>query len=167
MHRIRRAWKWAAKQQLVSATTYHSLLTVDALKAGRTDAKESKPVKPVPEALVNAVQAHVAPQVWSMIQLQLLTGARPGEVCIMRGCDLDTSGRVWTYTPKEHKTQHHGHQREIYIGPAAQAVLKPWLKLDTQAYLFSPAEAEAGRQQRRRKQRATPLYPSHVQQSTS
>ena len=34
-----------------------------------------------------------------MIEVQLLTGARPGEVLIMRGCDLDMTGDVWEFTP--------------------------------------------------------------------
>ena len=40
---------------------------------------------------------------------------------------LDRSGPVWVYTPRRHKTLHHGHTREIYLGPKAQAVLTPWL----------------------------------------
>lgn len=39
-----------------------------------------------------------------MVQMQLLTAARPGEVCIMRPCDIDRSGRIWVYKPKDHKT---------------------------------------------------------------
>ena len=50
-----------------------------------------EPVKPVPEAFVEAVRPHVAAQIWAMIELQRLTGMRSGEVAIMRSCDLDTS----------------------------------------------------------------------------
>ena len=32
-----------------------------------------------------------------MIQVQLLTGMRPGEVVSMRLCDLNMGGEVWTY----------------------------------------------------------------------
>ena len=39
-----------------------------------------------------------------MVQLQILTGARPGEVVITRPVDLDTTGKVWLYRPKTHKT---------------------------------------------------------------
>jgi integrase len=58
-----------------------------------------------------------------MIEPQQLTGMRPGEVTIMRTCDLDTSGRVWVYIPSHHKTAYHGHSRQIYLGLRAQAVL--------------------------------------------
>ena len=61
----------------------------------------------------------------------------------MRGIDLDTSSAIWTYRPSSHKTEHHGRQRVIRVGPRAQAVIRPWLKHDLDAYLFSPhAEAE-------------------------
>ncbi len=56
---------------------------------------------------------------------------------MMRSCDLDTSGRVWAYTPESHKTEHHGRERRIYLGPMAQKVLRPWLRPELSAYLFS------------------------------
>ena len=55
--------------------------------------------------------ARLSRQVEAIARLQLASGVRRGEVCIMRGCDLDTTGKVWVYRPQQHKTQHHGHQR--------------------------------------------------------
>jgi integrase len=95
-----------------------------------------------------------------MIEVQRLTGMRPGEVCRMRTCDLDTSGNVWVYTPADHKMLHRDRERIVYIGPRAQAVLRPWLKTDLGAYLFSPAEARAERYAAMRKMRKTPVQPS-------
>jgi hypothetical protein len=46
----------------------------------------------------------------------------------MRTRDVDTSGRVWSFTPEAHKTEHHGKERRIYLGPRAQTVLRPWLR---------------------------------------
>ena len=63
----------------------------------------------------------------------------------MRGCDLDRGGKIWLYRPQGHKTEHHGKTREIWIGPRAQDILTPFLKLDPNAYLFSPKDAEAHR----------------------
>ncbi len=94
-----------------------------------------------------------------MVQVQRLTGGRPGEVCAMRAGDLET-GDVWLYQPALHKTAHRGKTRVIAIGPKAQAVLKPFLKLDTQAYLFSPREAVARKQAERRAKRKTRVQPS-------
>jgi len=64
----------------------------------------------------------------------------------LRPIDLDTTGRVWTATLKEHKTQYKGRERTLYFGPKAQAILKEFMAdrpLD--AYLFSPREAEQAR----------------------
>lgn len=159
--RIRQIFKWAAAQEILPVTIYQALKTVPGLRAGRTDAVESKPVKPVPEAFVDAVNPFVSRQVWAMIELQRLTGMRPGEVCSMRTCDVNTQGNVWEYQPASHKTQHHGHAKVIFLGPRAQAVLKTWLKADLQAFLFSPAEALLEQIARRRENRKSPMTPSH------
>ncbi len=158
--RIVHLFKWAAEHELVPADTYHGLKTVSGLRKGRSEARETEPVKPAPEADVEAVRSFVARQVWAMIELQRFTGMRSGEVTSLRTGDLETSGRVWTYVPGRHKTTHRGQERTIYLGPRAQAVLKPWLRADRQAYLFSPKEAVAERQAERRRQRRTPMTPS-------
>jgi len=158
--RIRHAFKWAESEEMIPAGIYHGLMTVDGLRKGRTNAKETDPVKPVADALVDAIEPHVSRQVWAMVQLQRLTGMRPGEVVIMRMCDLDTSGRVWAYTPRWHKTEHHEKGRVIQIGPKAQAILKPWLKPELVAFLFSPAEARAERFATARARRKTKVQPS-------
>src|SRR5262249_17769482 len=113
--KIVRVFKWGTENELVTASVYHGLKAVSGLRKGRSEARESEPVKPVPEAFVQAVRPHVARQVWAMIQLQLFTGMRPGEVCQMRTCDVNTAGKVWTYIPQSHKTEHHGKGREIYL----------------------------------------------------
>ncbi len=95
-----------------------------------------------------------------MIQVQSLTGMRPGEVVIMRGCDLDTSGQIWSYVPASHKTEHHGRRRIIYIGPRAQQIIKQFLKPDVSEYLFSPRDAMDEFQSKRRANRQTPMTPS-------
>ncbi|MEX2113540.1 MAG: site-specific integrase [Pirellulales bacterium] len=138
-NRIRHIFKWAVENQLVEPTILHGLQAVAGLRAGRSRAKESAPVKPVPEAFVDAVLDHVSEQVAAMIQLQKITGMRSGEVTAMRGCDITMTGRVWVYAPEQHKTAWHGHQRQIYLGPKAQEIIKPFLQADLQAYLFAPA----------------------------
>jgi integrase len=162
VNRIRRIFKWAVESELVSSSVLHALQAVAPLRKGRSEARESDPVKPVPEAFVRAVLPHVSDQVSTMIQLQSLTGMRSGEVVIMRGCDLKTTGKVWTYTPSSHKTEHHGHERIVYLGPKAQRILKPWLKTHLTAFLFSPAEAEASRHAERRQVRQSPMTPSQA-----
>jgi integrase len=95
-----------------------------------------------------------------MVRLQLRTGARSGEIVVMRACDIDMTGEVWFYRPAQHKTAHHGHRREIAIGPIAQEIVKEFLKPDTTAYLFSPRDAVAERRTILRMKRKTKVQPS-------
>lgn len=135
--RIRRIYEWAVSEGLVSVVVYQTLLTLKGLQKGRTRAREGEPVKPVPDALVDAIQPHVRPVVWAMIELQRATGMRPGEALIMRGCDLNTSGSIWEYVPESHKTEHHDKSRMVMIGPRGQVILKPFLRTNLAEYLFS------------------------------
>jgi integrase len=102
-----------------------------------------------------------------MVRLQLLSGARPGEICSIRACDIDMTGRIWIFTPERHKGQHHSKARKVYFGPTAQSILREFLKTDLQAPLFTPIEAmeesNVGRRDRNaanRADRGTKLYPS-------
>jgi integrase len=157
---IVRSFKWAVAEEMVPPSVHHGLRAVTGLRRGRADVRESEPVKPVLDAFVDAIRPHVSRQVWTMVQLQRLSGMRPGEVCIMRTIDVDMSGQVWIYTPSEHKTEHHGKERRIYLGPAAQEILRPWLRPELTAYLFQPREAEAERRAEQRANRGTPVRPS-------
>ena len=109
--RIVRAFKWGVGEEIIPETVYRALAAVNGLEKGRTSAREMDAVKPVPEAHVEAVLPFVLPPVAAMIRLQLLTGARPGEVCALRGCDLDVTGPIWLYRPSSHKTKHRGKDR--------------------------------------------------------
>lgn len=157
VNRIRRMFKWAVENELVDPGILHALQAVASLKRGRSSARETSGVAPVPEASIEAAMLFLATPVQAMVQLQLLTGMRPGEVTAMRGQDLDTAGRLWTYRPSSHKTEHHSIERVIYLGPRAQAVVQPFLKKDLEAYLFSPADADAERRDKRHAARKTPL----------
>jgi len=91
-----------------------------------------------------------------MVRLQRFTGARPGEVCSLRPCDLDRSAQVWFYRPCEHKTEHHDKDRVIAIGPQAQQVLLPYLVRDSESCCFSPIESEERRRRKANAERTTP-----------
>ncbi len=142
-NRIKRVFRWAVEKELVPPSVDHGLRAVAGLKRGRSDAHETEPVRPVPEAFVDAVLPHVPAAVAAMIDVQRLTACRPGEVCAMRACDIDMSGRIWIYRPADHKTAWRGREKEIYIGPKAQEIIRPFLKPDLQAYLFAPRDKEA------------------------
>ena len=158
MHRVRAVFKWAASHELLPVTIYQALTTVEPLRRGRTVARESEPVRPVPQWMVDATLPHCSAPVAALIRLQLLTGARPGELLALRPCDIVTSAAVWVHEPAEHKTAHHGHTRSIFFGPRAKRILKPFLEgRATTAYLFSPIDAEAERRARMHAGRETPL----------
>jgi integrase len=161
---IKRVFRWAVKQELVPPSVYHGLQAVDGLRPGRCKARESKPVKPVADTVVHAAMKYLPPTVQAMVKLHELTGMRSGEMVILRGVDIETPGedRPWLYRPHRHKTQRHGHQRVVSIGPKAQEVLGPFLKADVQAYVFSPAQARAERNAAKRAGRKTKVQPSQV-----
>lgn len=153
--RAKRFFRWAVENELIPPSVYHALQAVAGLRRGRSAAPESEPIKPVPDDVINVVLPHVNRYVAAMIQLQRVTGMRPGEVTIMRGRDLARTGKIWTYTPASHKTEHHGRERNIFLGPRAQEILRPFLLDDGEAYLFSPRRAlEERREQVRQKSKA-------------
>ena len=154
---VRRMFRWGAENQLVPSGVHQGLQAVSGLRRGRSEARDPEPVRPVPEANIEAVLPRLPRQLRAMIQVQMLSGMRPGEVVIMRARDLDTSGKIWMYWPDSHKTEHHGHARIVYLGPRAQELIQPFLKRDLSAYLFSPTEAEAERRIHVHRRRRTPL----------
>ncbi|MHC4180949.1 MAG: tyrosine-type recombinase/integrase, partial [Planctomycetota bacterium] len=138
---IKRVFRWAAAHELVPVTVHQSLETVESIHKGRDPrVREGKGIKPAPHDDVQAVLSVVSPQIRAMIELQLLTGMRPDEVTIMRPCDIDRTGEVWTYVPESHKMEHRGIEKVIPLGPKAQEILAPWLDREATAYLFSPRE---------------------------
>jgi integrase len=143
--RIRAVFRWAVSQELLSSEIHHALTTLAPLKAGRTEAAESDPVRPVDEKVIEATLPHLSDQVQAMVQLQLVTGMRPGELITMRPRDIDRTTQPWQYRPPQHKTLHHGHERVIFLGRKAQAIITPYLLRPDDKTLFSPAEAEKQR----------------------
>jgi hypothetical protein len=98
---------------------------------------------------------------------------RPGEVIIMRTLDLDMTAKVWLYRPGsdrgrhgKHKTAWRGHQRNILIGPRAQEVLRPWLRLNLTEYLFQPKDGRAAHDAERRRMRKSKIPPSPARRRT-
>jgi integrase len=167
--RVRRLFRWAAAKKLVPISVHQSLATVEGLRAGRSEARETEPVRPVAEHVVEATLPFIRPQVAAMTRLQLLTGMRPGEVVVMRGMDLEAHGKVWAYRPGsdagpygKHKTAYRGRTRVILIGPRAQKVLRPWLRANLGEYLFQPRETMEEYWEERRRNRKTPMTPSQA-----
>lgn len=161
--RVKRLFKWGVENELVPPSVFHGLQAVAGLRRGRCGVRESEPVKPVPEAVVNGTLPHLSRQVRDMVRLQLLSGCRPGEICTLRPCDVDTSGDVWLFVPESHKMEHHDRTRTIFFGPRAQQVLAAWIdNRPADAACFSPREAEEERNAERRANRRSPMTPSQA-----
>lgn len=158
--RIKRAFRWAASQELVPVDVSTGLATVTGLRKGKSAARESRPILPVPQADIDATMLHLGPVVAAMVELQQLTGCRPGELVILRPCDVDRSRETWCYVPSRHKTENYGSDRRIYLGPKARRVLTPYLLRAGNAFCFSPAESEAKRHKVQREARRTRVQPS-------
>jgi integrase len=159
VNKVRRVFKWGVSMQLVPPAVHEALRTVPGLQRGRCKAREAAPVKPAPDDHVNATLPFLPAPVRAMVELQRLTGCRPGEAMAMRAADLTMSGPVWTYRPFKHKGQHRGRERIVFLGPQAQEVVRPFLTTNLEAYLFSPrAHVEATRAERaaKRKTKRTP-----------
>lgn len=161
---VKRMFKWGVENEIVPPSIHQGLLCVPGLKKGRSAARESQKVMPVADEVVDATLPYLWPPVRAMVQVQRLTGMRPGEVVIMRPCDIDRGKpKVWVYRPDSHKTEHHGIERVVILGPQAQAILKPFLEgRHSGKCLFSPREAMEFRWEQMRKERKSKVQPSQV-----
>ncbi|MFA7238403.1 MAG: site-specific integrase [Phycisphaeraceae bacterium] len=141
---IRTVYKWAVAEQLVPIEVWQALTAVSGLRRGEQGVNEGGTVKPVPLAHVDAIRPHVAPQVESLIDMMLLTGARAGEVVGLKLADLNTTGKIWTAAVADHKGAWRGKARTLYIGPKAQKVIQQYMPgRPVDVPLFSPKEANA------------------------
>ncbi|AMV36850.1 tyrosine-type recombinase/integrase [Planctomyces sp. SH-PL62] len=146
VNRIRRAWRWAASQELVPAATVGELGMLAPLAKNRTTAPESRGVGPVSEDRMRAALPFMPAAVAAMVEFQFLTGCRVGEVLSMRAAEIDRSVEPWVYRPGRCKTDHHEdlRARMIPIGPKAAQVLEPFLAAAGEGFVFDPRES-AGR----------------------
>jgi integrase len=148
---IKRAFKWATSEEQIPASVYHALQSVGGLKKGRSTARETAPILPVADSTVDRTVKHLSPVVTAMVRLQQRTGMRPGEICMLRPCDLTIQvDGAWVYRPASHKTEHHDRERRVYIGPEGQEILRPYLDREAEAFCFSPRESMAWHRERRR-----------------
>lgn len=165
IQRLRHLFKWAAARELVPASVHQSLCTLEPLRRGRSGARENPRVGPVPDELLDAVRPHLGRPVRALVELQLLTAARSGELLGLRPIDIEMDDRteIWTYRPEVHKNAYRDKERLIYFGPRAQEILRLFLAdRPTNAFLFSPREAESIRRRALHEARRTPLSCGNV-----
>lgn len=164
---VRRALKWLRRNNdptgkpWLTRDQFADIQEVETLKQSEAgDRPRKKPKRAVTAAEVELTAAHACPTIAAMMRLQLLTGARPGEVCRIRWQDIDKTPVVvanttcWTWYVDGAKTAHHGHETSYPLTPAAQGILEAFNGLPT-SYLFSPARAAAERSAAARAARTT------------
>lgn len=155
--RLTRIFRWAVAEELVPPSVIQALTAVPGLRKHRSEAPEPDPVLPVELSVVEKTIGFLPSVVADMVRVQLLTGARPGEVCGLTPGSVDRSGDVWEYRVRGHKTEHHGRSRIVYLGPEAQKILAPYLLRAADKHCFSPSEVVGQQRQNRHADRVTPL----------
>jgi integrase len=131
-----RIFRFAVENELVPPDVAHGLEAVKSLAKGRCEAPETVPVMPVDQDTIDATLPFLGVQYRAMVKIQLLLACRPGELVTMRPREIDRSQAVWVYTPRHHKTEHHGRGRFIPIGARARLLLSPWLPDDPDQFVF-------------------------------
>jgi integrase len=161
--RVRRVFRWAASEELVPASVPQALAMLQGLQRGRSKARDCEPIKPVPRGDVEATLPHLNRHLRTMVQLQMLTGMRPGEICRLTMAEVNESGDVWVWRPSEHKTAYRDGDRIILFGPRAQQVIREFqagLSEKSIGVLFSPRIAREERYRELRAKRKTKVPPS-------
>ncbi len=160
--RVKRIFSWGVGEELVPESVAGALQYVSQLDKGETTARETAPIKAVPDAVIDATLKFLPPTVDDMVDTQRLTGCRPSEICNLRWCDIDQSDDIWIYTPWEHKTEHKRKPRRIAVRPAAQLILERYRHRPAEEFVFSPRETVRIISERKRIARKTPVQPSQV-----
>jgi integrase len=170
VERLRRIFRWAVAEELVPPAVHAALVAVAGLRRGRTEAPDTEPVQPVADAIVGATVPFLGRHVRTMVELQRVTGMRPGEVCRMRLADIDRSVVPWVYKPSRHKTQHLGKSRSVMIGPRGKALIEAFIAggtvADPSGPLFSPRRMREERFAEMRAKRKTRVQPSQADRRT-
>jgi integrase len=154
--RAKRFFRWCCEQERLPGEHWHKLTCVRGLEAGRTTAREPDPIEPVPRAIVEQTLPYLQPIIAAMVQVQMLCGMRPQDICNMRGIDIAEHDPIWIYEVPQHKNKWRGHSLLKGIPKAAQAILRPYMPSDLGKHVFSPQAATAARcgrfvQRRKRK----------------
>lgn len=160
MRRILRMLRWGAKRDLVPGSVWGALSAFEHVRPGRGGLRESKPVEAIPRPVVDAILPHLPPLLGTAVELLWWSGMRAGELVGLRTRDVERAGDVWLYRPAQHKGAWRGRERLVYFGARCIELLRPLLKADPNACLFSAADAMRERKAAWRAARRTPLTPS-------
>jgi integrase len=134
--RLRSVFRWGVSWEIVPQTVADALAAVSALKVGETTAVDYEVRESVPDADIKAVRSLLKPRDQDILDLLLLTGARPGELIGLKVGDVERNGETWRCELVKHKTAHKGKKRVLLFNRHAQAILMRHIKADPSVRFF-------------------------------
>jgi len=156
---------WGVENELVAETTWRALKAVKSLPEGYPGTFDNAEREPVSDDVIRRTLPFMPPTLRAMVQVQYLTGCRPGEVFRMRVGKIDrTRGNgLWYYVPKSHKTKKYIGKKEIPLGKPEQELIAPYLEgKKPESAVFSPRTAQVERNAEKRANRKTKISPSQA-----
>ena len=136
---VRTVFYWATTQKppIIAESRAFFMSKVRALKPS-PKIRENKRRKNVPVVHVTDAQPYLFPMYADMLQLQLLHGMRPSEVCFIKPCliDFNHESGNWLYQPDQHKTAAHGVERNFFFCRTSQAILQKYMPDDPNQFFF-------------------------------
>lgn len=137
--RIKTVWRWAERRGHVPPGSWSNLCALPAIAINDASVRHTKRRRACTREELDLVMAECNRAVRAMLLLMWHTGMRCGEVRIMKGEDLEQRPQgPWIYRPREHKNDWRGQSRLVYLGPAARAVILPFLLESPAGPLFRP-----------------------------
>ena len=165
-NRIVRMFRWAIEEEILTdANVVLALQQVANLKKGAKGTYDHPKRRAVTDDVVRRTLPGLSPTVAAMVQIQGMTGMRPGELCAMKVGDIDTTPEngLWYYIPDRHKTEEYIGEKSLPLGKPEQDLIAPYLvgKKPDNA-VFSPRTAMLEHGERLRAERKSPLTPSQI-----
>lgn len=134
---VKNMLRYALMHEMESAEAVSRILEIRPIKKGDPDAFDYPEVEPADWDVVTKLFPYLSPMFQDMLSIMRYTGARPGEIRLMRPCDIDKSDPdAWVYERSDHKTMRYGHERHIVIGKRAQPFLSKYLLRPVEDYCF-------------------------------
>lgn len=136
VRRIRMMFRFAISLELIPATVLAGLDSLPPLAEGETSAPDYEPRTAVSDEDLIAVREALNEYNRDVLDLMLLTGARPGEILLLTGAMIEQSDDVWKAKLKSHKNAKRGKSRTLFFNQTAQVILRRHLTSDLNARLF-------------------------------
>lgn len=134
--RVRLMFRVAVSWEMVRPDVLASLQSVPPLSVGESSAPETEPRTAIPDADLEAVRQVLQERHRDVLDLLMLTGARPGELINLTTGMIDRDDDIWRANLRHHKTAKKGKTRTLYFVPSAQLILRKYLKANPNERMF-------------------------------